>query len=208
MKENSGAHRVDAGTTRLAPVFFFRISSGSLQEGSQEQAAMILPGGHMMRRLVVLLAMSSFVLLVFGGAAAAQEAKGKSLQLKDLPAAVQKTVQANLKGGEIKNIGKETEDNTEQFEIESVLNGKARDFNVDMKGNLLVMEEATTLDAIPAAAKAAILKKVGDGKLGAVETYSKPGQPMLYEAGYKDKAGKNHGILVKADGTETKGQQG
>ena len=43
------------------------------------------------------------------GSAVAQEKKGKSLQLKDLPAAVQKTVEDNLKGGQTKNIGKERE---------------------------------------------------------------------------------------------------
>lgn len=158
-----------------------------------------------MRRLVVLIGMCSCVLAVLSGAVLAQEAKAKSLQLKDLPAAVQKTVTDNLKGGEIKNIGKETEDGIAQFEIETMLNGKTRDFNVDAKGKLLVVEEATTIDAIPAAAKAAILKKVADGKLGAVETYQKPGQPLAYEAVYTDKSGKTHEVLVKADGIEIKG---
>lgn len=69
----------------------------------------------------------------------------KGLQVKDLPAAVQKTVQANLQGGVIKNIAKEKEDGVEQYEVESVLNGKPRDFNVDSKGALLVMEEGTTI---------------------------------------------------------------
>jgi hypothetical protein len=63
-----------------------------------------------------------------------------------------------------------------------VLNGNSRDFNVDTKGNLLLVEVATTLDAIPAAAKASILKKVADGKLAAVETFTKTGQAMMYEA--------------------------
>jgi hypothetical protein len=157
-----------------------------------------------MRRLMVLLAMGSLVMIALGASAVAQETKGKSLQLQELPAAVQKTVQDTLKGGEIKNIGKETEDGIEQFEIESVLNGRARDFNVDTKGKLLLVEEATTIDAIPAAAKASILKKIADGKLGVVETYVKTGQPMAYEASYTDKNGKHHEVLVKADGTEIK----
>ena len=152
-----------------------------------------------MRLATVLLAM-----LVLGGSAHAQDKKGKGLQLKDLPAPVQKTVQANLKGGEIKNISKEKEDGVEQYEIETMLNGKTRDFDVDTKGTLLVTEEGTTIDAIPAAAKAGILKKVGDGKLGMVETFAKPGQPLLYEASYTDKKGKKHEVLVKADGSETK----
>jgi hypothetical protein len=151
-----------------------------------------------MRTLTVLLA------TIFALGAVAQEKKAKSLQLKDLPAAVQKTVQDNLMGGEIKNIGKEKEDGVEQYEVESVLNGKSRDFNVDDKGNLLLVEVATTIDAIPTAAKASILKKVGDGKLAVVETFTKTGQPMMYEASYTDKKGKKHEVLVKADGTETK----
>jgi hypothetical protein len=158
-----------------------------------------------MKRLIVLVGMCSFALAVLGGAALAQEAKAKTLALKDLPAAVQKTVTDNLKGGEIKNIGKETEDGIAQYEIETTLNGKARDFNVDAKGKLLVVEEATTIDAIPAAAKAAILKKAAGGKLGTVETYQKPGQPLAYEAAYTDKSGKTHEVLVKADGTAFKG---
>ena len=156
-----------------------------------------------MRMLTVLLAMSSLLIVAADGFAAAQE-KGKSLQLKDLPAGVRKTVQDNLKGGEIKNIGKEKEDGVEQYEVESVLDGKSRDFNVDAKGNLLSVEEATTIDAIPMAAKAGILKRVADGMLSKVETFTKTGQPAMYEAGYTDKRGKKHEVLVKADGAETK----
>lgn len=157
-----------------------------------------------MRTLTVLFAMGSLVIVALGGFAVAQEKKGKGLQLKDLPAGVLKTVQDNLKGGEIKNIGKEKEDGVEQYEVESVLNGKSRDFNVDTKGNLLLVEEATTIDAIPAAAKAGILKKVADGKLNKVETFMRTAQPMMYEANYTDKTGKKHEVLMKADGSETK----
>lgn len=153
----------------------------------------------MLRSLTVLLAVVVFCLSFL-----AQENKGKSLLLKDLPAVVQKTVEDNVKGGQIKNISKEKEDGIEQYEVESLVNGKSRDFNVDTKGNLLVVEESTTIDAIPAAAKASILKKVADGKLRTVETFTKPGQPLMYEAAYIDKKGKHHEVLVKADGTGTK----
>ena len=137
------------------------------------------------------------------GAAFAQEKKEKTLALEDLAPAVQKTIQAELKGGQIKSIGKETEDGVAQYEVETMLNGKHRDFNVDTKGKLLLVEEETSIDAIPAAAKAAILKKVGDGELGMVELFMRGGETM-YEAAYTTKAGKKHEVLVKADGTETK----
>jgi hypothetical protein len=133
------------------------------------------------------------------GAALAQ----KRLTLKDLPAPVQATVQKELKGGEIKGIGKETEDGVAQYEVETILNGKHRDFNLDTKGKLLVVEEETSIDSIPAAAKAAILKRVADGRLGMVELFMRGGETM-YEAAYTTKAGKKHEVLVKADGAETK----
>lgn len=145
----------------------------------------------------------SSICIAFCVAAVAAE-NGKGLQLKDLPPAVQKAVRDNLQGGEIKRIAKEKEDGILQYEVESLVSGKARDFNVDAKGNLLVVEVATTLNEVPAPAKATILKKVGGGKLGEVETFTKTGQPMMYEAAYTDTKGKKHEVLVKADGAETK----
>ena len=127
----------------------------------------------------------------------------KKLELKDLSPAVQKTIQDEAKGAEIRNIGKETEHGVAQYEVETMLNGKHRDFNVDTKGALLLVEEETTMDSVPPAAKAAILKKVADGKLGRVEFFKRGGETM-FEAGYASKDGKKHEVLVKADGTETK----
>jgi Na+-transporting NADH:ubiquinone oxidoreductase subunit NqrC len=127
----------------------------------------------------------------------------KSLAVKDLPPAVQKTVQEQAKGAEIKNISKETEKGVTQYEVETVVNGKHRDFNVDTKGGLVVVEEEIAIDSIPAAARAAIQKKVGAGKLGMVETMTK-GADTMYEAAYTGKDGKKHAVLIRADGTETK----
>ena len=127
----------------------------------------------------------------------------KKLTLKDLPPDVQKGIQSELKGGEIHSIGKETEHGVAQYEVETMRDGKHRDFNVDMKGHVVLVEEETAIDAIPAAARAAILKKVADGKLGMVELFIR-GSETMYEAGYATKTGRKHEILVKADGTETK----
>src|SRR5437016_7046192 len=61
----------------------------------------------------------------------------------------------------------------------------------------LFRSEETSIDSIPAAAKAAIFKKVGTGKLGMVETFTKPGSDTMYEAAYTSKAGKKAEVLVK-----------
>lgn len=131
-------------------------------------------------------------------------ASAKSLDLKKLPAPVQKTIQDEAKGAEIKNISKETEKGVTQYEVETMLNGKHRDFNVDATGAVILVEEESTLDAFPAAAKAAILKKVGGAKIVEAELYKKGGETM-YEVNYQPKSGKKKAVIVKADGTETKG---
>jgi hypothetical protein len=152
----------------------------------------------MLRSLTVLLAVVVFCLSFL-----AQENKGKSLQLKPSCCGPEDRG-GQCQGRSDKKHQQRKEDGIEQYEVESLVNGKSRDFNVDTKGNLLVVEESTTIDAIPAAAKASILKKVADGKLRTVETFTKPGQPLMYEAAYIDKKGKHHEVLVKADGTGTK----
>ena len=113
-----------------------------------------------MKKLAAISAM-----IVIGACLAAAQ---KKLTVSSLPPAVQAAVQAEAKGAEIKNIGKETKGGVVQYEIETILNGKHRDFNVDTKGKVLVVEEETAIDTFPAAAKAAILMKVADGKLGMV----------------------------------------
>ena len=157
-----------------------------------------------MRTVTTLFAAASLAAVLCGADAFAQASTPKALQLNDLPATVQQTVKETLKGGTIKKIAKEKEDGIEQYEIESALNGQSRDFNVAADGRLLVVEEATTLDAIPAAAKAAVQKKVGGGTVTTVETFAKLGKPLLYEAAYKDGKGKRHEVLVDADGKEVK----
>src|SRR5438309_218489 len=96
----------------------------------------------------------------------------KSLRQQDLPPAVQKSIQEQAKGAEIKNIAKELEKGQTQYDVETIVNGKHRDITVDTKGAVIVVEEETSLDSIPAAAKATILKKSGEGNIVMIETVS------------------------------------
>ena len=135
--------------------------------------------------------------------ACAATAADTKLQMKDLPPAVQKTVQDQTKGAEIKGLSKETENGKTSYEVETMVNGKHRDFIVDAKGTVTEVEEETALGSIPAAAKAAIEKKVAGGKIGLVEIMTRGGA-TFYEAAYTSKDGKKHSVLVKPDGAEAK----
>jgi uncharacterized membrane protein YkoI len=149
----------------------------------------------MMRTLTIVLAIAAL-----GGAATAAE---KKLQMKDLPAAVQKTVQEQTKGAEIKGLSTETENGKTTYEVETMVKGKHRDFLVDAKGAVTEVEEETAIESIPAAAKVAIEKKAAGGKIGMVETMTRGGA-TFYEAAYTSKAGKKLEVLVKPDGAEVK----
>jgi len=148
-----------------------------------------------MRTLIVLSA-----IVALGGAAMAAE---KKVTMKDLPPAVQKTVQDQTKGAEIKGLSKETEKGKTSYEVETMVNGKHRDILVDAQGVVTEVEEETALDSIPAPAKAGIEKMAAGGKISRVEILTK-GSETLYEAAYTSKDGKKHEVQVKPDGAAAK----
>lgn len=140
--------------------------------------------------------------LALTGLAAYAVSKEKKVEMKDLPPAVQRTVQEQIKGAQVKGISRETEDGKLQYEVETIVNGKTRDFNVDTKGVLLVVEEQASLDSIPPAARSAIEKKAAGGKITGVESVNEKGATS-YEAAYT-KGGKSHEVAVRADGSAVK----
>jgi uncharacterized membrane protein YkoI len=142
------------------------------------------------------------VLTICAFAAAVAPAAEKKVQMKDLPPAVQKTVQEQTKGAEIKGLIQETEKGKTQYEVETMVSGKTRDFIVDTTGAVVEVEEEVSLDTLPAAAKAAIAKKTSGGKITHVETLTREGT-TTFEVAYT-KGGKKLEAGVKADGSDVK----
>jgi uncharacterized membrane protein YkoI len=149
--------------------------------------------------------MKSFALLGISALllASCAVAADSKMKLSDLPPAVQATVKEQTKNATLGNISKEVEKGKTMYEVESIVNGKSRDLMVDSSGKLLSVEEETTLEAIPAAARAAIQKKVGGGKINKVEILTQ-GSIVSYEAAYTGKNGKNAEVGFNADGTPHK----
>src|SRR5580658_2151948 len=127
-----------------------------------------------------------------------------ALTMKDLPPAVQKTAQEQSKGAEIKNISKETEEGKTHYEIETMVNGKHRDLEIDTKGVVTEIEEEIDVATVPPAARAAIGKKAVGGRVVMVEAVTSGGALVAYEGEYIDKNGRKREVRVKPDGTEVK----
>lgn len=126
----------------------------------------------------------------------------KPVQMKDLPPAVQKSVQEQSKGAQLKGLSKEVEQGKTFYEAETVVNGRTRDLLFDAAGTLVEIEEETPIETIPAAARAAIEKKASGGKIKKLETVTK-GQSVTYEAAIV-RGGKTQEVAVKADGSAAK----
>jgi hypothetical protein len=126
----------------------------------------------------------------------------KPVKMKDLPTAVQKTVQEQTQNAQLKGLSKEVEGGKTFYEAETMVNGKSRDLLIDPTGAVVEVEEATTLDVIPAPAKAAIEKYAKNGKILKVESVTK-GSTVSYEATVS-KGGKKSEVAVAADGTMKK----
>lgn len=137
--------------------------------------------------------------LAGGGAAAAQDASAK---LKTLPPAVQKAVAAEVRDATIKGVSKEVENGKTVYEVETLVAGRTRDLVFAADGAVLVVEEQSSLDAIPAAARSAIEKRVAGGRITTVEVV-KQGPSVTYEA-IVVKSGKKSEITVNADGSPAK----
>jgi uncharacterized membrane protein YkoI len=121
------------------------------------------------------------------------------VQLKDLPPAVQQAVQANLNGGTLKGLSKEVEKGRTQYEVESTLNGRARDFLLDSAGGLVEVEEELAMDAVPAAVKSAAEAR---GKVLKIESVTH-GKAVSYEA-LVEKNGKKSEVALDANGKSPK----
>ncbi len=135
--------------------------------------------------------------------AVAVMASEKKIQKKDLPPAVAAAMETQTKGSEIVGYSKETENGKTEYEVETKVNGRTRDLLFDSKGALMLVEEETPIDKIPAAAKAAIEKKAAGGKIDLVETLTK-GNTVKYEGHITSKSGKKSEYLVDAEGKPTK----
>ena len=127
-------------------------------------------------------------------------AADKKVQMKDLPAAVQKTVRAEeAKGAQIVGLATEVEGGKIMYEVETTVGGHTRDLLLDAAGRIVETEEETSLDAVPAAVKTALEAR---GTVGKVETVVK-GTTVSYEA-VVEKNEKKTEVAVNAAGKPIK----
>jgi hypothetical protein len=147
----------------------------------------------MKANLFVALAASA---LLFAGASSAQE---KKIKRSDLPPAVEKTVAAESTGATIKGFSTEKENGQTLYEAEMTVNGHSKDISMTADGSIVEIEEQVAFDSLPADVKAGLQTKAGKGKILKVESLTKKGKLVAYEAKV-DTNGKKSEVQVGPDG--------
>jgi hypothetical protein len=101
---------------------------------------------------------------------------------KALPPAVEKTVQAQSQGATIKDFATETEGGVLEYEAEMMVNGHSKDLAIAKDGTLLEVEEEVAMDSLPAGVQKALATKAAGAKITKVESLTKKGKLVAYEA--------------------------
>lgn len=138
--------------------------------------------------------------IVVALAVASAVAAGQKIQMKDLPAAVQKAVQQEeTKGAIVKSIIAEKEGGKTVYEVETTVGGRTRDLAFDVAGHVVISEEEVSIDAVPGPVRDAL---EAAGKVIKIETVTKGGK-VTYEA-QVEKNGKKSEVAVDAAGKRIK----
>jgi hypothetical protein len=116
----------------------------------------------------------------------------------DLPAAVRATVDRESAGATIKGYSKERENGKTAYEVELVANGMTRDIMMDASGNVLEVEQQVTFESLPSPVQSALKAAAGKGTIGVIESLTKNGNLVAYEAHIK--GGRTREVQVGPNG--------
>ena len=140
------------------------------------------------------------MLVAFLAMAAIAHAQESKVSIKALPAAVRATVEAETKNATIKGISKETEKGKTVYEVESLVNGRTRDFMIDTVGKVYLVEEQLDAAQAPAPVRSAL---EAQGVIVILESVTANGT-TTYEGQVKTKAGKKVTMELDAAGKPLK----
>jgi hypothetical protein len=131
--------------------------------------------------------------------ASAAQAQEKKIKRSQLPPAVEKTVGEQSQGATIKGFSTEVEKGKRVYEVAMTVDGHGKDILIDTKGNVIEIEEEVAMDSLSQPVKDGLTKAAGTGTISKVESLTKSGTLVAYEAVVK-RGAKNSEIQVGPNG--------
>jgi hypothetical protein len=99
-----------------------------------------------------------------------------------LPRAVQKTAEEQSKGAVVRGYSKDIENGKLEYEVQLQINGHSKDVTIAPGGSVLEIEEQVGIDSLPSQVRAALEAKAKTGKITKIESLTKRGAIVAYEA--------------------------
>jgi len=112
----------------------------------------------------------------------ASQAQERKIKRSRLPPAVEKTVAEQSQGATIQGFSTEIEKGKRVYEVAMTVDGHGKDIIVDSKGNVLEVEEEVAMDSLSQRVKDGLTKAAGTGTISKVESLTKKGTLVAYEA--------------------------
>jgi hypothetical protein len=131
--------------------------------------------------------------------ASSASAQSQKIKRSDLPPAVEKTIAVQSAGATIRGFSTEKENGQTLYEVEMTVSGHNKDVSMTADGSIVEVEEQVALDSLSPEVKAALQAKAGDGKILKVESLTKKGRLVAYEAKVET-SGKKTEVQVGPDG--------
>jgi hypothetical protein len=103
-------------------------------------------------------------------------------------------------GATVRGVSTETEHGKTLYEVETTLKGHTRNILIAADGSVAEVEEEIAVASLPAPVKVTLEQEAGQGRILKVESVTKGGKLVFYEARVQ-KAGKKTDVTVGSDGT-------
>jgi len=116
------------------------------------------------------------------GLGTSASAREKAVKRSELPPEVERTVAEQTRRATIHGISVETEDGRTVYEVAMTIDGHERDILIDTNGLVLEIEDEVAFDGLPEAVKTGLRKKAGTRAIVRVESLTKNGALVAYEA--------------------------
>ena len=123
----------------------------------------------------------------------------KKIKRSDLPTAVENTVVEQSQGATIRGFSQAKENGQTFYEAEFVINGHSKDVLMDVNGAVVEVEEQIPTESLSPAVRDGLQAKAGNGKIIKVETLTKKGKLVAYEAKVLT-SGKKSEVQVSPEG--------
>jgi uncharacterized membrane protein YkoI len=124
-------------------------------------------------------------ILIAGVSWSLGQGQERKIRREQLPLAVERTVARESEGATIKGFASEIEHGQKFYEASLVVDGHTKDILIDADGNVVEVEEQVSMDSLPADVQDALKKGAGNGTIIVIESLTKNGQLVAYEAHVK-----------------------